>query len=83
MRMSNRGGDVQRRMSKLFVAKTEDCARKLRCVYMDTDAGRVRQCGYFAKRGKSRFFFAILCGRLLWTVFKHFFILLVEVYLDK
>jgi len=27
----------------------------------------LNQCGYFADKGRGRQFFAILCGRLLWT----------------
>jgi len=28
---------------------------------------RLRQCGHFADKGRGGQFFAILCGRLLWT----------------
>jgi len=33
--------------------------------------GGFSQCGHFADKGSGGQFFAILCGRLLWTARKH------------
>jgi len=47
------------------------CRKKIRifcnlwCVHTDKRGGGIKQCGHFANRGSQ--FFAILCGRLLWT----------------
>jgi len=61
------GGEVlQIRTSALFGAKNFRF-RNLLCVRTDMRGEGLTQCVHFADKGERGQFFAILCGRLLWT----------------
>jgi len=57
---------VQMQTSVLFCAKTSDFSEFMVCPHGQGERG-LKQCGHFADKGGRDQFFAILCGRLLWT----------------
>jgi len=56
------------RTSKLFEAKKLKIFENYDVSTVSTDKGGEQYCGHFAEKGKEgSTFFAILCGRVLWT----------------
>jgi len=58
---------IRCRSPNFLIKKTLDFSEIMLYIRMDKGVG-VKKCGHFATKGREVNFFAILCGRILWTI---------------